>query len=150
MPGPSTTDYIVPQISVSVPWCWLETFIAVFLYTGAYSAVNQLLFSMASVKMFHSSASLRCSLLESVYLARSVNIWIALRNMFSLLKSQRLPQQFLSTMENTVPKTCISIPLSYLASSIAVCMYDEMGLYSAIKQHLFSMAFARDRLAQTL
>jgi hypothetical protein len=104
MQGLSTTDYKAPQISVSVPWCWLETFIAVSLYTGAYSAVNQLLFSMASVKMFHSSASLRCSLLESVYLARSENNWIALRNMFSLLKSQRLPQQFLSTTENTVSK----------------------------------------------
>ena len=120
------------------------------LYTGGYSAVNQLSFSMASVKIFHSSASLRCSLLESVYLPRSENNWIALRNMFSLLKSQRLPQQFLSTMENTVPKTCVSIPWLYLASSVAVCTYDEIVLYSAVNHHLFSMAFSRDRLAETL
>jgi len=29
-------------------------------------------------------------------------------------------------------------------------MYDEIGLHSAIKQYLISMAFARDRLVETL
>jgi len=84
--GLSTTDYVAPQISVSLPWCWLETFIAVSLCTGEYSAVHERSFSMASVKMFHSSASLRCSLLESAYLPRSENNWIALRNVFSISK----------------------------------------------------------------
>ena len=118
-------------------------------HTGAHSAVNQHSFPIASVKMFQSCASLRCSLLESVYLPRSENNWIALRNVLSTVKLETSTAVSLHDGEYSAQNLCF-YSMALFRSSVAACMYDKIGLYSNINQHLFSMAFARDRLAETL